>query len=79
MSDTTAFARRLKIAREKTGKTQRAIGVLIGRSDRQISEWENGGGLAPILQKLEELQIIHINDGSCTCTKNDTADVTSTN
>jgi transcriptional regulator with XRE-family HTH domain len=72
MNDTNAFAHRLKTARKRTGKTQHAVGVLIGRSPRQISEWENGGGLAPILQKLEELQIIHINDGSCTCSKHDT-------
>lgn len=69
MSNTDTFARRLKIARKRIGKTQHALGVAIGRSPRQISDWENGGGLAPILQKLEELEIIHVNDGSCTCSQ----------
>lgn len=70
-----AFNARLKQAIRRVGPTKCADAL--GYSTRQIYNWEKGMGIAKTLQQLEELGIVHINDGSCTCANQiEVADVT---
>lgn len=61
------FEQRLSEALRRMGGTEAERAARIGRTVRAIDEWEKGNGIAPLLERLEQLGIIHLADDSCPC------------
>jgi transcriptional regulator with XRE-family HTH domain len=51
------------------GKTEAERAAKIGYTVRQLDNWEKGGRVVTALERLERAGVIHLNDGSCPCSK----------
>lgn len=67
MSEPTPFTLRLMQAIRRIGRTETERADRLGYTVRALDYWEKGGGLVPILERLEREGVIHVNDGTCAC------------
>lgn len=61
------FEQRLAEALRRMGGTEAERAARIGRTVRAIDEWEKGKGIAPLLERLEQVGVIHLTDDLCPC------------